>query len=33
MLSATVLYYPVIQATLPMLQCYRYVTQEMWDVS
>jgi Ca2+-binding EF-hand superfamily protein len=31
MLSATVLYYPVIQATLPMLMCYQYATQEMWD--
>ena len=31
MLCATVLYYPVIQATLPMLQCYQYMKQEMYD--
>jgi hypothetical protein len=28
MLSATVLYYPVIQATLPMLMCYQYVSRK-----
>ena len=31
MLAATVLYYPVIQSTLPIFQCYEYETQVSYD--
>merc|ERR1719181_1958777 len=33
MLIATVLYYPVIQATLPIIHCASYKLDRLWDAS